>query len=148
MKTVLDKTTRDEIVARISKLNENRTAEWGKMNTYQMLKHCVVSEEMYLGQTQYKRVFMGRLFGKRALNGFLKDEKPMERNLPTSDDFKVKETTGDCATEKAKWIALVEGYANYPHPYIVHWFFGKMTKEQIGYFAYKHADHHLRQFGC
>ena len=28
----------------------------------------------------------------------------------------------------------------------VHWFFGKMTREQIGQLVYKHTDHHLRQF--
>jgi hypothetical protein len=41
----------------------------------------------------------------------------------------------------------VEAYANYSNPGFVHDFFGKMTDEQIGIFAYKHADHHLRQFG-
>jgi len=28
----------------------------------------------------------------------------------------------------------------------MHPFFGKMTKEQVGYLAYKHTDHHLWQF--
>ena len=49
-------------------------------------------------------------------------------------------------TEKAKWIALIGGNADFSNPDFVHSFFGKMTKEQIGYMAHKHADHHLRQF--
>jgi hypothetical protein len=37
-------------------------------------------------------------------------------------------------------------YAHFPHPVVFHTFFGKITKEQAGQLAYKHADHHLRQF--
>lgn len=49
--------------------------------------------------------------------------------------------------QKKSWIENVQAYANYSNPRFVHDFFGKMTDEQIGIFAYKHADHHLRQFG-
>ena len=45
-----------------------------------------------------------------------------------------------------KWIALIEGYAQYSNTDFVHAFFGKMTKEQVGIMTYKHTDHHLRQF--
>ena len=148
MRSVLDKATRDELIGRISTLNANSTAQWGKMNVYQMLRHCILCDEMFLGDKKYKQVFLGRLFGKRALNGFLKDETPIKKNEPTSADFKIKETSGDIETEKKKWIALVGSYANYSNNDFVHWFFGKMTKEQIGQFDYKHIDHHLRQFNC
>jgi len=58
MKTVFDKATRDELTGRINTLNENSTAQWGGMNIYQMLKHCTLAEEMYLGKKLYKRVFL------------------------------------------------------------------------------------------
>ncbi|MFZ6013453.1 MAG: hypothetical protein ACOYXT_24130 [Bacteroidota bacterium] len=45
-----------------------------------------------------------------------------------------------------KWTALIEGYTHFHNPDFVHDFFGNMTVEEIGYFAYKHNDHHLRQF--
>jgi hypothetical protein len=145
MKTILDKTTRDELIARIKTLDENSTAQWGRMNIYQMLKHCTLAEEMYLGKKKYKRVFPGRLIGRMALKNLLKDEKPIGRNAPTSADFKVKESNGDVSSEKAKWIALMGEYAHFSNTGLVHWFFGKMTKEQVGYLVYKHTDHHLRQ---
>ncbi len=44
----------------------------GKMNIYQMLKHCTLCEEMYLGKTKHKRTLLGRLFGKMALNSLSK----------------------------------------------------------------------------
>jgi hypothetical protein len=146
MKTVLDKSTRDELVVRIRLLTEESTAQWGKMNIYQMLKHCTLAEEMYLGIKIYKRTFMGWLFGKTAIKNMLKDETPISRNAPTSHHFKVSETHGDFAAEKKKWMELIEAYADYAKPDFVHWFFGKMTREQVGLFAYKHADHHLCQF--
>jgi hypothetical protein len=82
MKSVLDKATRDELISRINSLNENSTPQWGKMNVYQMVKHCALWEEMLLGKKQYKQSFLGRLFGKIALKDMLKDQ-PVKPNLPT-----------------------------------------------------------------
>ena len=146
MKSIFDTATRDELISRINTLNEKSTRQWGKMNVYQMLKHCILAEEMYLGKKKYGRVLLGRLFGKVALKSLLKDEKPMSRNAPTRSQFKIKENEGDIEPEKGKWIALLNEYADFSNPRFVHWFFGAMTKEQVGYFVYKHADHHLRQF--
>ena len=89
---------------------------------------------------------MGRLFGKAGLKNILDENKSFPKSAPTSGVFKVKEENGDVESEKKKWIALIEEYQNYSNDF-VHWFFGKMTKEQVGYFVYKHNDHHLRQFG-
>jgi hypothetical protein len=146
MKTILDKTTRDELIRRINTLNENNTAQWGKMNVYQMLKHCVLYEEMVQGKKKHRRIFLGRLFGKMALNDLIKDEKPVRHNMPTIPAIKVKENEGDIAAEKAKWIAMIEEYTHRSNQYGEHAFFGKMTEDQIGLLEYKHIDHHLRQF--
>ncbi|BAU55097.1 DinB family protein [Mucilaginibacter gotjawali] len=148
MKTVFDEETRRELIERINNLNENSLAQWGKMNVYQTIKHCILADENYLGKRNYKRTFLGRVIGKIALKGMLKDDKPMSRNAPTGKDFKITETKGNLAAEKAKWIASIREYGDFSNPGFVHWFFGKMTKEQVGYFAYKHNDHHLRQFDC
>jgi hypothetical protein len=145
MKSVLDKDTRDELIRRIHKLNEHSKPQWGQMNVYQMLKHCVLCEELYLGKTKHKRSFIGRLFGKGGLKNILREDKPFPRNAPTSPVFKVREQHGDVLFEKRKWISLIEEYENYSSDF-VHWFFGRMTPEQVGYFVYKHNDHHLRQF--
>ena len=148
MKSILDTYTRNELISRIRMLNENSKPQWGKMNVYQMLKHCVLCEEMYLGKTKYKRAFIGRLFGKLGLRNLLKDETPLKQNEPTSPHFKITETAGDVATEKQKWISLIEEYGNYSDEGFEHWFFGRMSKEQVGNFVFKHTDHHLRQFNC
>jgi hypothetical protein len=148
MKTILDNITRDKLIRRIVSLNENSKAQWGKMNVYQMLQHCVLCEEMYLGKTSYPRTFPGRIFGRMGLKSLLKDETPIQKNAPTSPAFKIKKINGDVEATKNKWIALIQEYDQYKHDGFVHWFFGKMTKEQVGQFVYKHTDHHLRQFNA
>jgi hypothetical protein len=146
MKTVFDPMVRAELISRINTLNEHSTAQWGKMNVYQMLRHCRQWEEWMAKKEQNKQMFIGRLFGKMALKKVLKDEQPLAHSTPTIPQLKIKETNGDIAAEKKRWIALIEQYAHYSNPGFVHVFFGKLSHEQIGYMAYKHSDHHLRQF--
>lgn len=150
MKTIFDKTIRDALIDRINSISDTNTAQWGKMNLFQMLRHCTLWDGWVLGKGEYKykQAFIGRIFGKMALKDMIKDESPIKRNIPTLAELKVKEMTGDVASEKKKWIHLIEDYANYSNPGFIHSFFGKMNKEQIGYLAYKHTDHHLRQFGA
>ena len=148
MKSIFDKEIRDELIRRIHLLDESRTAEWGKMNVYQMLKHCSMWEEWIIGKNKpnYKQEFIGLIFGKIALKRMIKDDRPLDKNVPTSSFLKIKEKTGDIESEKRRWIALLEDYEYYSNPDFIHDFFGKMTKDQIGVLAYKHTDHHLRQF--
>lgn len=148
MKNIFDKNAREELVTRISHLKEDATAQWGKMNLFQMLRHCSMWDEWILGNDKYvyKQAFIGFIFGKIALRRMIKDEKPFDKNVPTSPELKVKETTGDIAAEKQKWMELIRAYEQYSNPGFIHDFFGKMTREQVGILAYKHTDHHLRQF--
>lgn len=146
MKSIFSNSTRDELINRINSLNEGSISQWGKMNVCQMVKHCILCEEMYLGRTKYKRNLLGFLFGKIALNKLMKDEAPKKRNSPTKSNFKNLELTGNFDGEKSKWIRLVKEYETYSENNFVHWFYGKMTKDQIGISVFKHIDHHLRQF--
>ncbi len=145
MKSIFDQTAKDEIINRITTLNENSTALWGKMNVYQMIKHCTLWEEMLLGKKQYKQGFIGRIFGKIALKDMMKDQ-PIKHNLPTMPSFKIADNAGDIAAAKAGWIKLIEENASKENAGFVHPFFGKLTAEQAGQMDYKHIDHHLRQF--
>jgi len=150
MKTIFDKATRAELIGRINTLDETRTARWGTMNVYQMLRHCTLWEAWIQGTPRrtYKQAFIGRVFGTMALNNMTKDDKPLKKNIPTTKEFKIRETNGDVAAERRRWVALVEAYEHYSNPDFIHDFFGRMTREQVGQLAYKHTDHHLRQFGA
>ncbi len=149
MKTVFDPAVREEIIGRIRLLTLESRALWGKMNLFQMTRHCVIWDEWVQGTHKpvYKQMWLGKIFGKAALKRDTKDARPLPKNVPTGNFFIVKEKTGDAEGQKAIWISRVNAYADYNNPTFLHDFFGRMTPEQIGIFAYKHADHHLRQFG-
>jgi hypothetical protein len=148
MKTIFDKDTKDELIRRINLLTENSRAAWGKMTVYQMVKHGRLWEEMMQSRKNLKRVFIGRIFGRMALKAVVGNDKPLRQNTPTVPLLMVNETTGDLNAEKKLWISNIENYSSYHNPDFVHVFFGKMTKEQVGYMVYKHIDHHLRQFNA
>jgi len=148
MNSVFETSTREELIKRINSLNDNNKAQWGKMNAFQMAKHCTQCDDMFLGKTKIKRVFIGRLIGKMILKKTLKDASPFGKNSPTAPVLVTTNDSGDIELQKKEWINRVEQYANYNNPDFVHPFFGAMKKDQVGYFVYKHADHHLRQFGA
>lgn len=149
MKTIFDLATREELIQRINSLNENSVNLWGKMNSYQMTKHCTIWNDWVLGKSDYvyKQEFLGKLFGKMALKSNTKDDKPIGKNIPAGKAFTIKEKEGDIKDEISCWAQQIKEYEHFSNDKFIHDFFGKMSKEQIGIFAYKHNDHHLRQFG-
>ncbi|WP_158637442.1 hypothetical protein [Lacibacter cauensis] len=47
---------------------------------------------------------------------------------------------------KNEWTRKIEQLEGFNNNNFVHSFFGPLTKEQIGMFTYKHANHQLRHF--
>jgi len=146
MKTLFDENTRVELIRRVSSLNENSKPQWGKMTVYQMIKHCSKWEEMLLGKTLYTQSLLGRIVGKFALKDMLKNE-PAKHNLPTVPSFKMT-GNGDVASAKEEWLRLLDEHTGRMPAGFVHPFFGQLTADQAGRMAYKHIDHHLRQFNA
>ena len=72
----------------------------------------------------------------------------MKKNMPAGKGFTVKEKNGDLELQKKIWIERIAAYEQFSNPAFIHDFFGRMTVEQIGIFAYKHSDHHLSQFNA
>jgi Protein of unknown function (DUF1569) len=149
MKTIFDPEARQELVSRIEHIHSGCRAQWGKMQVSQMLKHCILFDEWIQGthSPEYYQSFLGKIFGKIALKSTLKPGEPMRRNMPAGRDFIVRDTSDTLQADKKKWAELIGLYDGYSNPNFIHDFFGKMTREEIGLLAYKHTDHHLRQFG-
>jgi len=150
MKTVFDPATIQELVQRISSLEENCQARWGKMDGYQMMKHFNLWNQWVLGidnKIPYKQGWLGKIIGKMMLISNTKDDRPFGKNIPAGKVFTIRERAGDFEKQKRRWIELTEKYGSYNNPDFIHGLFGKMSKDQIGIFVYKHYDHHLRQFG-
>lgn len=150
MKTIFDNTTREALITRINKLTKTNTAQWGKMNIYQMTKHCITWNNWILGKNKpiYQQGFLGRIFGKIALKGLVRDDKPMKKNMPAGRAFTIKENNGDVELQKKIWIEQIAEYGHFSNLGFIHDFFGKMEVDEIGILVYKHFDHHLRQFNA
>jgi hypothetical protein len=84
MKTIFDRAVRDDLMTRVRSLDENSKPLWGKMNIYQMTRHCSIWDEWVLGKNDhvYKQELLGRIFGKMALRSNTKDDKPLGKNMP------------------------------------------------------------------
>jgi hypothetical protein len=147
MKSVFDTSTKEELIRRINSLHPQSNAQWGKMTVFQMIRHCTLGEKMLQGELKIKRVLIGRLFGRIILKQVMKDDAPFRKNSPTSPLLQTSAEAGDIEQQKKEWISMIGQYGQHTQG-IIHPFFGAITGEQIGRFAYKHADHHLRQFGA
>ncbi|MEO7209855.1 MAG: DUF1569 domain-containing protein [Chitinophagaceae bacterium] len=147
MKSIFEAATREDLVLRIQSIKPGDTALWGKMTLYQMLRHCILWDEMVERKRKYKQVFIGKLFGKVIMKKVLKDDAPLRKNTPTLPVLKIV-GSGEIEPEKVHGIKNIQNYAAFSNTEFVHPFFGKMTREQIGILVYKHTDHHLRQFGA
>lgn len=92
MITISDKTTRDELIHRINRLNEN--AGLTKVDEYLPdVERMTLYEGMSLDKNKYKQAFIGRLLGKMALKRFYKMKNPIKRNLPTHPEPKKRQKT-------------------------------------------------------
>lgn len=149
---MFDPGIRTELECRLLQLSTDHKARWGKLDVVRMARHCNVWNEWVLGKGSYashsyKQNLLGKIFGKWALKSNTKDARPLGKNMPAGQ-FAIKDKPGtDLQAEKDRWIKNIAGYADFSNDRFVHDFFGKMSREQIGIFAYKHQDHHLRQFG-
>ena len=83
-----------------------------------------------------------------ALKPMVKDDRPIKKNMPSGRGFIVKDNNGNIEHQKKIWAERIAAYEYFSNPGFIHDFFGKMTVDEIGIFAYKHADHHLRQFNA
>ena len=150
MTTIFDPPTRERLISRVTTVRADNQARWGKMNACQMIEHCIRWNRWVLGMEEvipYRQGLLGLLFGKSALRSIVKDDAPLDRNLSTFGALRVADANGDIRLKRDEWISLIADFAHFDNPGFIHGFFGEMDREQIGILAYKHHDHHLRQFG-
>jgi len=130
LKTVLDSSTRTEIIRRITLLTEINKPIWGKMNIYQMLIHCRMWSDWVHGNGEfknhiYKQDFLGKLFGKMALKNTVKDNRIMGKNLPAGFLAVKDQKIYNIQIEQDKWKKSVENFEHFTNDRFVHDFFGK-----------------------
>jgi hypothetical protein len=148
MKHLYDPARVEEVKTRLAQLRADSPRLWGKMNAAQAVAHLAIGVESALGDCAPPRLFIGRLIGRFVKKAALGNDAPLMKNAPTAPSFVVADAR-ELERERARLVALIDRFAAGPaactkHP---HAFFGAMTPDEWAILAYKHLDHHLRQFG-
>jgi Protein of unknown function (DUF1569) len=147
VKNLFDPTVKQDIITRINSLTPQSPRQWGKMDVSQMLAHLQQPLEVALGI----RTIKGSFFMNLILPLFKKtlwDDKPWKKGLPTDATYITTGELKEFVAEKAKLLELISRFQEKDVNLEKHPVFGRMNKEQWSKSAWKHIDHHLKQFGA
>jgi len=148
MGSILNETDRAAITSRVRSLSSSSTRRWGTLDVTGMLKHLHLSALMALGEMEVssanKRVF--HVFPFKHLLLYV---VPFPKGAPTAPRLK-PDAAASIEEERTALLELIERLGTGPrdgagpdHP-----LFGPLTWREWGVVTYKHADHHLKQFGA
>ena len=148
MGSILNESNRGEIVTRLGSLSASSTRRWGSLDVVGMLQHLNLSARMTLGELPVPSVNK-RAFQMFPLKHLVLYVLPFPKGAPTAPELKPGEAT-EFEDERAALLEMLERIGTGPtegtgpaHP-----LFGPMTWKEWGVVTYKHADHHLKQFGA
>lgn len=147
MPSLHDDATRAVIRQRLHTLAPERTGAWGRMTAPQMLAHLTDALRLAFGDLPCvpKNVPLARVFPVKHLILYV---LPFPKGAPTAREL-VARPPAEWPQELAACCEQLERFASASAP--SHWpahpLFGRLTGAQWGVLAYRHMDHHLRQFG-
>ena len=149
MKTIFQKETVNELIARLEKLTPETKPKWGKMNVAQMLAHCNVSYEMVFENIHKAPNGFVKLILKLFVKEQVVGSKPYKKNGQTAPAFLITDHK-DFEKEKDRLIAYLHkteqlGESHFEGKESLS--FGKLTAAQWNTMFQKHLEHHLSQFG-
>ena len=149
MKNIFNQSDKNEILQRVEKLTVQSQPLWGTMTVSQMLAHFSEACRIPIGEVNIKPVsFPLRVFGMLIKSAVLGPE-PFRRNTDTPAETRIT-SDKDFESEKAWYIKTVNKLYEGGEKIIKaprHHLLGKFTASEWGRMIYKHADHHLSQFG-
>lgn len=146
MKTLWTETDRRVLHDRLAQLSAAAQPRWGKMNCAQMLAHLTDSMRMTVGELPAKS--KGGPLRYPPLKQLIIYWLPWPPGAPTAPEL-IARTADDIEQETAAVQALIERFAQCADKsqWPEHPAFGKLSAKDWGVLAYRHIDHHLRQFG-
>ncbi len=147
MNSLADVSTHARLRARIEKLTPNAQRQWGKMTVHQMVCHLNDAFRMADGSRASNNVDNAV---SRTLIRFVALHTPMKWPPGAKTMPEVDQQQG--GTPPVEWDAdlqdLLRRYDAFKAPDgHRHPFFGMLSKDEWNTWAFRHIDHHLRQFG-
>jgi hypothetical protein len=135
------------LIARLNLLTPESRGEWGRMSAHGMLCHVA---DVALG---IRRLPGAPARPRKAFRAFLGLHTPFPwpkgiRTPAPVDQEKGGTPPGEFEADRVRAIAAIEAQAaakgGWPE---YHPIFGKLSEWEWQRFAWRHTDHHLRQFG-
>ena len=150
--TIADPATLESLIARLRTLGPDSERQWGTMEPAEMLCHLADGGDVVL-QRRVASVPEGGIKTRRVLKWVaLYSPLPWQKGAETDPKVDPKQDgtrPGDFEADRERVIeglraiaAAGEGELN-----PVHGLFGPMSTEDWHRSAYRHVNHHLRQFG-
>ena len=139
--------SRARLVQRAARLTAETPPRWGRMTCPQMLAHINDALRMATGELPVaRRGGPLRYFPLKQLFAYW---LPIPHGVPTSPELLERIDRAQFAEEATAFPRMLERFASRPSDAVLpeHPAFGFMPREGWGVQAYRHLDHHLRQFG-
>ena len=148
MGTILKEADRAEICKRLQSLSTSSNARWGTLDVTGMLQHLNLSARMTLGEMQVPSVNK-RPFQMFPLKHLVLYVFPFPKGAPTAPKLK-PQSSASLEEERVALLNMLERIGTGPREGVgpEHPLFGPLTWREWGVVTYKHADHHLKQFGA
>jgi hypothetical protein len=148
MKTLFDAASLQELIGRIDSLTPTAQARWGKMNAEQMVAHLTDALKLATGELTAKPKKM--IFRYPPFRQFVAYLMPIPKGAPTLPELRRRESdAGTLAQNRAELARVLRDIASRSaqKEWPEHPAFGNLGRRAWGVLGYRHADHHLRQFG-
>ena len=148
MGSILNDADRAAIRQRTGSVTGASLPRWGRMDAKAMLAHLRLSALMALGELPVA-CKSKRAFQVLPIKHLILHVVPFPKGAPTAPELLVPNAASIDAI-RSEFASLVERIGAGPRegdgP--VHPLFGRLSFSEWGVATYKHADHHLRQFGA
>ena len=145
-RSLSDARARQQLLERLERLSPDATPLWGRMTAPQMLAHLADWMLMAKGELTAAAIKLPVRFPplKQLAIYWL----PFPRGVPTAPEL-IGRNPAKWEVERANLRRHVESFEKLDPKTVwpQHPVFGKMTTKAWCVFAYRHMDHHFRQFG-
>ena len=147
MSTFADSAAKAVARRRLERLAPDSPRHWGRMTPHQMVCHLTDSYRMAAGQRTPKpvdNVITRSIVRMVALHTPMTWPKGV-KTVPEADQEQGGTKPEAWVRDLAELLGRIEAFTSVEgarHP-----IFGPLTKAEWDVWAYRHADHHLRQFG-
>lgn len=150
MKNLFDPSVKEELLARLEKLQPGARALWGKMNVNQGLRHMTMAFDIPTGKLD-PTLSKAPPIPKWLLKFFLLNMKPPKEKAETFIEINTVANginPEDFEVERKNLRKAIEDFYSSTTLISENKMAGKFSRNDWGKLNYNHTDFHLRQFGA